>query len=407
MPAAMRGGRRLRALPAAVLAVVGLLAGQAGAEPVPSDHDVARSRARVRADAAKVGQVSAALAQAGGLLDDLDDQAEQAVERYNGARVRLDQARAAYGEAQARSARAGDRLARARDDLAVLAAGAYRGDGVLPSAADVLGGPGGTTGFLERATMMQVLLDRQHALLEQENAARTVADVFARQARQALAAEQEATRSAADALQAANAAVARQQSLTRQIEQRKAELSARLAQARRHAATVEGERAAALQRARAAAAPRTGPNSAALSRALARGSGLGSVAAAAALKWVGTPYSWGGGGPAGPTRGIAQGARTVGFDCSGLVTYAWARAGVRLVHYATTQYNSGPHPSRSELRPGDLVFFAHNPADPSTIHHVGIYIGNGQMVEAPFTGARVRISPAFRPDYAGATRPAG
>jgi peptidoglycan DL-endopeptidase RipA len=58
------------------------------------------------------------------------------------------------------------------------------------------------------------------------------------------------------------------------------------------------------------------------------------------------------------------------------------------------------------LRPGDLVFFAHNPSNPSTIHHVGIYIGNGQMVEAPFTGARVRISPAFRPDYAGATRPA-
>ena len=95
------------------------------------------------------------------------------------------------------------------------------------------------------------------------------------------------------------------------------------------------------------------------------------------------------------------------FDCSGLVTYAWARAGVPLTHYATAQYNSGPHPARNQLRPGDLVFFAHNPANPSTIHHVGIYIGNGQMVEAPFTGARVRISNAFRPDYAGATRPAG
>lgn len=391
-----------------MLAVLGLLAGRAGAEPAPSDHDVARSKAEVRADAAKVGQVSAALAQASGLLDDLGDQAEEAVERYNGERVRLDDARTAYQAALARSARADDRLARARDDLAVLAAGAYRGDGGLPSAADAFGGPGGTAGFLDRATMMQVLMNRQHALLAQQNAARTVARLFEHQARQALAAEQEATRSAADALGAANAAVARQQSLTRQIEQHKAALVAELAQARRRATTLEQQRAAARERGRAAAATaRTGANGTAAARGLARGSGLGSVAAAAALRWIGTPYSWGGGGPAGPTRGIAQGAGTVGFDCSGLVTYAWARAGVHLVHYATAQYNSGPHPSRSELRPGDLVFFAHNPADPSTIHHVGIYIGNGQMVEAPFTGARVRISPAFRPDYAGATRPGG
>lgn len=402
--------RRLRpaVLPAVVLVAVGLLAGRAGAEPAPSDHDLAKSKAEVRADAAKVGQVSAALAQASGLLDDLGDQAEQAVEHYNGARVRLGEARTSYQAALARSTRARDRLTRARGDLAVLAAGAYRGDGGLPSAADAFGGPGGTAGFLDRATMMQVLMNRQHALLAQQNAARTVADVFEQQARQALAAEQEATRSAADTLRAANAAVGRQQSLTRRIEQHKSTLVAELAQARRRAATLDQRRAAAVERRRAAAvAPRTGANGAALSRGLARGSGLGSVAATAALKWLGTPYAWGGGGTGGPTRGIAQGAGTIGFDCSGLVTYAWGRAGVRLVHYATAQYNSGPHPARSELRPGDLVFFAHNPADPSTIHHVGIYIGNGQMVEAPFTGARVRISAAFRPDYAGATRPAG
>ncbi len=403
----MRGRRRLGALSAAAFVAVGLLAGRAGADPVPSDHDVAKSRAQVRADVARVGQISAALAQASGLLDDLRDHAEQAVERYNGARVRLDDARAAYQAALARSARARDRLARARDDLAVLAAGAYRGDGGLPSAADVLGGPEGTSGFLERATMMQVILNRQHALLVQENAARTVAEIFERQARRALAAEQETARSAAEALRAARDAVARQQSLTREIEQRKAALVARLAQARTRAATLERRRAAAVQRARAAVAPRAGGNGAALARTLARGSGLGRIAAAAALRWLGTPYSWGGGGPDGPTLGIAQGAHTVGFDCSGLVTYAWARAGVRLAHWAPAQYNSGPHPSRSELRPGDLVFFAHNPSDPRTIHHVGIYIGHGRMVEAPFTGARVRISPAFRPDYAGATRPAG
>jgi cell wall-associated NlpC family hydrolase len=193
--------------------------------------------------------------------------------------------------------------------------------------------------------------------------------------------------------------VARQRASVRQIQQHRAGLVAALARAR--------ARAAGLRRARRQSAPKAPDAVPQVARAMPRGSALGSVAARAALKWIGTPYSWGGGNPAGPTLGIAQGAHTVGFDCSGLVTYAWARAGIPLTHYATTQYNSGPHPARNQLRPGDLVFFAHNPANPSTIHHVGIYIGNGQMVEAPFTGARVRISNAFRPDYAGATRPAG
>ncbi|NED56846.1 C40 family peptidase, partial [Micromonospora aurantiaca] len=61
----------------------------------------------------------------------------------------------------------------------------------------------------------------------------------------------------------------------------------------------------------------------------------------------------------------------------------------------------------SALRPGDLVFFAKDPSDPGTIHHVGVYIGNGRMVEAPYTGASVRISSIHRSDLIGATRPSG
>ncbi len=86
---------------------------------------------------------------------------------------------------------------------------------------------------------------------------------------------------------------------------------------------------------------------------------------------------------------------------------AWAAAGVTLPHNSAAQYASaGAHiPDPSQLLPGDLVYFAHDTSDPATVHHVGIYIGNGQMIEAPHTGALVRIANAFRADYIGATRP--
>ncbi|MFL6056754.1 MAG: NlpC/P60 family protein [Actinoallomurus sp.] len=416
--------RRLGAVLCTTLAIAGPPVGAAAvprhgpratpdADPAPGARDVARGKERVREAAARVGRIGAALAEADGRLDDLGAQAESAVERYNGERVKLAQAGTAYEAAAQRSTEGRRRLAEVRDDVARLAVGAYRSQGGPASGAAALGGPGGPAGFLARATTMQVIVTRQRALLQRQAAVKTVADVFERQAHDALAARQEATRSAADAWQAAVVAVTRQQEAVKRIQQRKAALVVELTAARMDAAALEQSRATALDQARTArlGTKRTVSSHqvvpAAGSRALVRGLGteVGSVAASAALKWLGTPYSWGGGNETGPTRGIAQGAGTVGFDCSGLVTYAWAKAGVRLVHYATAQYNAGPHPSRSDLRPGDLVFFAHDPANPSTIHHVGIYIGNGQMVEAPFTGARVRISPAFRPDYAGATRP--
>jgi cell wall-associated NlpC family hydrolase len=81
--------------------------------------------------------------------------------------------------------------------------------------------------------------------------------------------------------------------------------------------------------------------------------------------------------------------------------YVYARAGVYLPHSSGAQYGSGRHVSRSELRPGDLVFFG------SPIHHVGIYVGGGQMIEAPHTGAVVRYAGVDRSDYVGATRVAG
>ncbi len=103
---------------------------------------------------------------------------------------------------------------------------------------------------------------------------------------------------------------------------------------------------------------------------------------------IGVPYSWGGGNAAGPSRGIDGGANTVGFDCSGLVLYAFAGAGIKLPHYSGSQYNMGRKIPSAQMRRGDVIFWG-----PNGSQHVAIFLGNGQMIEAPYTGSFVKISP--------------
>jgi peptidoglycan DL-endopeptidase RipA len=106
------------------------------------------------------------------------------------------------------------------------------------------------------------------------------------------------------------------------------------------------------------------------------------------LSQLGVPYSWGGGNAAGPSNGIDDGAGTVGFDCSGLMLYMFAGVGIKLAHYSGTQYNSGRHVPSSEMRRGDMIFYG-----PGGSQHVTMYLGDGQMLEAPYTGSTVKISP--------------
>ncbi len=107
-----------------------------------------------------------------------------------------------------------------------------------------------------------------------------------------------------------------------------------------------------------------------------------------AMSQLGVPYSWGGGNANGPARGIDQGANTVGFDCSGLMLYAFAGVGIKLDHYSGSQYNAGRKVPSSQMQRGDLIFYG-----PNASQHEAMYLGDGMMLEAPYTGSVVKISP--------------
>jgi len=112
---------------------------------------------------------------------------------------------------------------------------------------------------------------------------------------------------------------------------------------------------------------------------------IGTQALQYALTKQGDPYNWGSAGP-------------YEFDCSGLVVWAFAQIGISLPHYTGDLWNSGIHISRSQLEPGDLVFFY------ADISHVGIYVGDGYMINAPTYGMPVQIDPIDWANFVGAVR---
>ncbi|TDD49161.1 NlpC/P60 family protein [Nonomuraea terrae] len=140
------------------------------------------------------------------------------------------------------------------------------------------------------------------------------------------------------------------------------------------------------------------------SEALAARSPAGAIVARAAIEMIGIPYSWGGGGVRGPGYGIGKGARTWGFDCSGLAEYAWARAGVMIGTTTQEQWRSGARVPKEQAEPGDLVFYDNN-ADSPGPEHVGIVLDATRMVHAPYTGQSVRVDPLERRTFMGVVRP--
>ena len=135
----------------------------------------------------------------------------------------------------------------------------------------------------------------------------------------------------------------------------------------------------------------------AASEGLPPGAPAEEVAAAAvqfAYSQLGKPYRWGATGELGF------------YDCSGLMLRAYQKGGITLPRTSRQQWYAGARVwNVADMLPGDLVFYAYNTADPATIHHVGIYIGAGNMIDAPYTGANVRITPFLRGDFIGAVRP--
>lgn len=119
----------------------------------------------------------------------------------------------------------------------------------------------------------------------------------------------------------------------------------------------------------------------------AAGSASVEAVIARAQSMVGTPYVWGGGDANGPTTGV-NGGSVSGFDCSGLVLYAYSAAGISLPHYTGYQYQRGTQVDPSEAQRGDLLFWG-----PGGSQHVAIYLGDGMMIEAPQSGQNVSVVP--------------
>jgi cell wall-associated NlpC family hydrolase len=114
------------------------------------------------------------------------------------------------------------------------------------------------------------------------------------------------------------------------------------------------------------------------------------------LSQIGVEYAWGGGDENGPTKGIRDGGvadsygdfNKVGFDCSGLMIYAFAGIGISLPHYTGYQYTAGEQVPSEEMQRGDMIFYG-----PNASQHVALYLGDNEMLEAPQSGSTVRISP--------------
>lgn len=396
--------------------------------PNPSDGQIQAGQGAADAKAAQVGALANQLAGAETQLQQLADQVELKMEDANKAQVDQQAAQRAADAAQndADAARAdADAATRsvteARARLADFAARSYEQGSMVGSLSAFIGARN-PQDMLDRAQLLDAVGKNQLTgldTLERAQTAQANKDSVARAALQAA----QAKRSAADqasqaATRAKTDAVAAQQgqaAQTQRLQDAKSTVEQQLTAAQSAVAGLRDQRQqyqswvaeqqreeaaaqAAAQAAAAAAQHSAAQQSSHASGHVASAAGGGAQAVVArALSELGVPYSWGGGNEYGATVGIRDGGvadsygdyHKVGFDCSGLMVYSFAAAGISLPHYSGYQYEAGRHVPLAGIEPGDMLFWA----DGSDIHHVALYIGGGRMVEAPYSGSYVRVVP--------------
>jgi cell wall-associated NlpC family hydrolase len=391
-----------------LVVATGLAAGPVRIEltgnPVPSAGQVQAAQNQVNKRAAALGKQEEQVAQANAKLTDLQNQAEILTQNYDKAMVDEQQAQTAYTTAVNKLAAARTAARSSQREVGALAANEYETEGGFDPMAAMLGDAHGMQAYLNQMGLGQVFTDNRTDILAKNNADSVVAGVFRSEASTALKQKKSAAAQAAKLKTQVQTAVAAPLTAVKQSQAVAGQLSGGLQSAKNHENHVANQRAQALaaaaaaaaaaaERARARSAASSAPSAPSSYTGSAASSSQGDIAADFALSQMGKPYQWGAAGPS-------------TYDCSGLAMVAWSHAGVSLLHYTGDQWDEGTHVSLSDLQRGDLIFYATNNADPATIHHVGIYIGGGEMVDAPYTGVDVRIDSIYQPgDPIGAVRP--
>ncbi|WP_199542530.1 NlpC/P60 family protein [Prauserella sp. PE36] len=393
--------------------------------PNPSDSELEASRDQANARAGEVGQLTNQLAEAESRLMALQAEVELKMEQANKARVDMQLARDAADQAErdAAAARteadaAATAIEAARADLDQFVAGSYRQGSTIGSIGAYLGSDS-PDDLLARAQLLEAVSGSQLDALEGMQRAqieKSNKDAAARQALQlAQQRRTEAEQAKVAADQAEVAAIEAQQgqaTRTGEIEAEKSRVEQLLYEAQSRVDGLEGQRARyedwlaqkeaeeaerARQAALAAASSSSSGSSAPVASRPSSAPAGATVEAviARAMSQLGVQYAWGGGNAYGPTYGIRDGGvadsygdyNKIGFDCSGLMIYAFA--GVKaLPHYSGYQYEAGYKVPLSQMRRGDMLFWG-----TSGIHHVALYLGGGQMIEAPYSGGYVRVVP--------------
>lgn len=313
------------------------------------------------------------LARAQERLDELSRDLEIQIEECNLRREQRRAAKGAVADNRRRYEKTEKRLVSVRDERAQVVAQLYKDRSVGQQLAQLTTSADSLTDFAERVTWLDIAQEARTTAFERFTATQD-----------RLTADGDVLRTVRERAEKADAAAQRSCDETRERveaeEGRVVELSAeveRLESAARVRAA-DDEANSGSPAAASARAPASAPAPAV--------SGSAGAAVQFALAQVGKPYAWGGSGPG-------------SYDCSGLTSAAWAAAGVSLPHSSSMQYSATARVSRSALQPGDLLFFG------SPIHHVAMYIGNGQRVESPRSGLTVRVVSTDRSDYVGAGRP--